>query len=221
MFSILTFLFGAGLSIIAGVFVLNIVFKERRWKINRTDHQHEALAQHGSPAFEPMDLGPSPMKWPSETPRKTTKKPDKLWPSETWEDPYFGPNAKKMDGWGTKTKESTKPSESTPEQDFFELEPPEKSRKRTKQRSQKQKSTTQKRQAQKPKRQAQPQQRKAPPKPAQQRPTSSGPNLPSTAQVTQWVQEVGFAGAVDKIRQQTGWDFKQAAHFLAQKIRGN
>ena len=43
--------------------------------------------------------------------------------------------------------------------------------------------------------------------------------VPSQEEVVEMVQSLGFAAAVDEIRRRTGWDFKKAAHYLAQAIR--
>lgn len=45
-------------------------------------------------SFEPLDLGPDPVRWPSETNRPDAARPLPDWPSARWDDPHFGAAAR-------------------------------------------------------------------------------------------------------------------------------
>lgn len=45
-------------------------------------------------SFEPLDLGPDPVRWPSETQRADEGRPLPDWPSAHWDDPHFGAGAR-------------------------------------------------------------------------------------------------------------------------------
>lgn len=55
----------------------------------------ERAANQVARTFQPLDLGPDPMKWPSELPNRFTPVPELPWPSETWDDPHFGRRGKR------------------------------------------------------------------------------------------------------------------------------
>ena len=61
---------------------------------------------------------------------------------------------------------------------------------------------------------AKPAKQKALPKPVRSAPQAGQP--PSLDELQALVSELGLAGTVQEIMGQTGWDFKKAAHYLAQ-----
>lgn len=189
------------------------------------------------------------MKWPSEMdyPRRTL--PEMYWPSERWNDPQFGPR-KLRPANRTKPQPVAAQSaaEPTAEAAFFDAAPaPQQSTARGRKKKRKNKSTPQPAphlaqqqqnlesrmatvalaQAMRDKQARAPTPSPAPrhapkpqvvSKPAPPRPAGDG--LPDVETLAGWVDEVGLAGAVSRLRSQTGWDFQKAARYLAQKVSG-
>lgn len=146
---------------------------------------HTAATDRAFVAFEPLDLGDAPLKWPSEQPRPNTALPPLPWPSETWTDDFFGAGRAAA---AERSIAARAAGDGAAEQAFFaaapEAPPQAKPKKRRK--------------------------AKAEAEPAA---------APEAAEVAGWVDEHGLAGAVERIRQRTGWDFQQAAHHLAEVMR--
>jgi len=186
------------------------VITARNWRSRHpadTPNRTSLLASGTS--FEPLDLGEDPLSWPSEMvhTRPRVSLPVLPWPSETWDDEYFGagrsydpalmpqpvqtaPPARRA------TKQPASVTSSAAEEAFFE---------------QRQKPAP--RQVSRKPQKTQPQRARSQPKPQ-----SSG-GVPSRAEVAQMVDQLGLAGAVQSIRSKTGWDFKKAAQYLAEAMR--
>lgn len=142
--------------------------------------------------FEPLDLGPDTMRWPSEVTRESHAMPLARWPSESWDDTHFGKGAPAaVAALPVKTKPKPKPAKKA------------KARK-----------------IQKPKfiPESQPAAKAKAPRPA---PTSSGGGgLPDRAAVETMIADLGLAGTVQALMRSQGWDFKQAASWLARIRKG-
>lgn len=69
--------------------------RPQRWRKTLGPAQSDRDAQVTTgPSFEPLDLGPDPMRWPSETPWVFAGREELPWPSQTWDDPHFGKRAR-------------------------------------------------------------------------------------------------------------------------------
>lgn len=151
------------------------------------------------PAFKPIDMGPTPMRWPSEGGERFVGVTLQPWPSETWDDPHFGRNRER-------------PAPAAPSATGPEPAPAP--------------TTT----THAPVKATQP--RRAPaadraggwvadaPAPAPKRrpphaPKRAAGRPPTPAELQVLVESSGLAGAVKAIMAATGWDFRQAAQYLA------
>ena len=143
-------------------------------------------------AFVPLDLGEDKIKWPSEMAPRTAPRAVPPWPSELWNDEYFGQNRKKLPELTGPTAKKAAPA---------------KAKKKT---AKKAKPQVQKKKAQKKK--VQPSAEDAfftqNTKPQPQ-------GAPNRQEIEALVGRLGLAGAVQEIMNRTGWDFRQAAHYLA------
>ncbi len=141
-------------------------------------------------AFEPLDLGPDPVHWPSERawPTSTIRSPD--WPSASWNDEHFGRAGKKHAPPVEPAPEAAEPRRGvrrparrpTPELVVFETAPP--------------------------------------PAPVLVNEIGSPVGLPNTMapdreEIERLIDELGLAGTVQRIIDRTGWDFRKAAQHLA------
>lgn len=200
--------------------------------------------QHSGLRWEPLALAPYPMKWPSEIQYERRPLPEMFWPSETWDDPYFGPlgNRKALPVATSLTgnaplevpRQDHTPvpqPEAAAERDFFEAAPapvPKRNkRKKAKQREPALGSRMtaialeQARRAQ-AQRQATPTRQRPDPEPVRRpepKPVIDS-GLPEAEVLRGWVDQYGLAGAVSKLRAQTGWDFQKAARHLAKQVSG-
>ena len=186
--------------------------------------------------FDPLELEPYEQKWPSEEDYPTLPLPPQEWPSTHWDDPHFG----KYAGTG-----STESAVQAAERAKAEAERAAKRRnpKKAQQQQQQQQQERRDRRERQKKKQARQQQARAEqqaraPQPKRQEPSraakaqevasraaeagffgEAASGTPSAQQVAAWVQSEGLAGAVQKIRAVTGWDFKQAAQHLSKVMR--
>jgi len=68
-----------------------ILARSQDWLDDGGKHDHrEPLDVYKGIGFEPLDLGPDLMRWPSEVERPSTSLPVPEWPSKSWDDPHFG-----------------------------------------------------------------------------------------------------------------------------------
>jgi hypothetical protein len=170
----------------------------------------QALLRHERIRWAPLDLEPYAMPWPSERPQTPRSLPEMRWPSESWDDPHFGAGRRKrahvpitsLTGNAPLNAENVPSAPQTPARKAAEVTSPPPSRKSV---SRPTPDTPA----------AQPR-----PKPAPQpRPQASlQGGTPDADVLAKWVEQVGLAGAVGRLRDQTGMDFKTAARHLADAI---
>jgi hypothetical protein len=146
-------------------------------------------------AYEPLDLGPDPVHWPSERawPSSTFRSPD--WPSASWNDEHFGMRAKKAAAAAATAAAASAP-------------PPEESRRNLRKTSRA------------PKTELVAFEPVPPPAPILVNEIGSAPGLPNLQapdrdEIEQLIQDLGLAGTVQRIIERTGWDFRKAAQHLA------
>lgn len=173
---------------------------------NRTPH-------HTTAGFVPLDLGPDPMRWPSENQREETGVPERLWPSQTWDDEHFGAF------W---RRGGAPPPSSPAERDYQE-------RQAERRLASQQRLQAERRPQPSPRPSPSPSPRATPqPPPAEEprrvrqatprpevRENQPPPAAPSAREIERMVASLGLAGTVQEIMQRTGWDFRQSAHYLA------
>lgn len=148
--------------------------------------------------FEPLDLGPDTMQWPSEVTRESHAMPLARWPSESWDDAHFGKGAPIEVAEAPPASARPKPKQA--------------------QKTSARKAAKSKLARSKPVPKPQPSARPKPPRPA---PTSSGDDgLPQRAAVEAMIAELGLAGTVQALMRSQQWDFKQAASWLARIRKG-
>ena len=151
--------------------------------------------------FVPLELGQDTVKWPSEMPPRSVPRPVPPWPSELWKDEYFGQNRKKLPELTSTSAQKTIP-------------PTTKKKKAKKQ----QQPVQQKQQQPVQQPRAAVKQVKQTLEDAffEQDQGSARPRgAPSQQEIEALVGRLGLAGAVQEIMNRTGWDFRQAAHYLA------
>lgn len=180
-------------------------------------------------AFRPLDLGPDPIKWPSERPwslDSTLKVPE--WPSKSWNDENFGRHWRDGTvrdvadrGFHAMAARRTAENKPTPQP---KPEPRKSSKSATKAAKSTESASPRKRQqtanaARKAAEQAQDITAEASffveegATQSQAAETRSG--VPSAAELEHLIATIGLAGTVQAIMQRTGWDFREAAQYLA------
>ena len=167
-------------TILLGVPFLSMVHRAPRFRRPpRADAAANAVAVDAPPAFAPLVMAPFALAWPSEMERPLRGIPEPPWPSETWDDEYFGARAR---GDLAKARKAVADAE-------------ENRRRVTAENA----ASLRKADAADP----------------------SVPDEPalSQAEIAALVRDLGLAGAVEEIRDRTGWDFKTAAQFLANSLR--
>jgi hypothetical protein len=188
--------------------------------------------------FTPLDLGPDPVKWPSERVfERDVNLPIPRWPSQGWDDEHFGQHWKKVDpdvedrgfhamaarGAGTeppsaRTAGPSREERATAATAARETRAQQASASRpVRAQPQQQPRRTQQQPA---RRSAQPPQQQRASPPAAARP-ASGPQRgpPDEAEVEHLIATVGLAGTVQAIMARTGWEFREAAQYLARVRR--
>jgi hypothetical protein len=180
--------------------------QRRRWASDGLAAGVKASHDHGPPAFQPLDLGEDPMKWPSEVIRPDTAQKIMPWPSETWDDPHFGRHAQRA-------QVATDAASA-----FEEARVEEKATRQRERDERDERAST----APGPARPV-----KKPRRPKPQVPTANPfagaaaatREVFTPAQLERLVASQGLAGAVQTIMAQTGWDFRKAAQYLANHRR--
>ncbi|MCA9494695.1 MAG: hypothetical protein KC621_32425 [Myxococcales bacterium] len=80
-------------------------------------------------AFSPLDLGPDPMRWPSQRPWAASPIPEPQWPSQSWDDEHFGAHWRRAGGAPPPTpvadvaSSGSQPALWAAEEQFFKLDP--------------------------------------------------------------------------------------------------
>jgi len=150
------------------------------------------------PAFQPVDLGPVPLKWPSEQVWPPSRLPALPWPSETWTDDFFkgrqaahkspepavAPHPAPRDAAPKKRRDESKKKAAPPPAVAPTPAPPPPTR--------------------------------PPPEPSR---TSAAQGVVGDAELLAWADEKGLASTVEMLRDRNGWEFQQAAQHLARLMR--
>lgn len=166
--------------------------------------------------FTPLDLGPDLMTWPSQTPWALSGRLEPDWPSKQWDDEHFGAHWRRQ-GHAGKVAAAAAAAESPA--------PPAQASKRQPAQNRRQKAAAAP---------AAPAPAAAPWPPAPQaakgkpaaaatpaavaKATPKGP--PSDAEIEHLIATEGLAGTVQVIMARTGWEFRDAAQYLAQLRKG-
>ena len=74
-----------------GLPILSLFQRDRAWRQLEDTGVTDStpMVRHIS-AFEPLEMEPFELLWPSAVVRPSTASAELPWPSETWDDPYFG-----------------------------------------------------------------------------------------------------------------------------------
>ena len=75
---------------ILGAPLAALLARPEDWSKEKDLAREDRVTTTGVAGFEPLDLGPDLMRWPSEVERPITKMPAPEWPSKSWDDPHFG-----------------------------------------------------------------------------------------------------------------------------------
>lgn len=214
-------------TIALGLLTMSAVDRGRDlFKVADPDKRGHAHGQRSFIRWEPLQLAPHRVPWPSEVTHQVHQLPPLYWPSERWDDPQFGPIAKRravdtkvtLTGneplSSSRTRPQPRAEAAQAEQAFFAEEHRDKARKPH---MAQQQQTLQQRMADVALHQAK-LGRPGPPT-AGAKPVGHG-DLPDAATLAEWVNDVGLAGAVGRLRSHTGWDFQRAARYLAQQVSG-
>lgn len=184
--------------------------------------------------FKPLDLGPDPMRWPSEREwqlRSTLQEPD--WPSKTWEDEHFGRPWR--EGTMVEVKDRGFHAMAARRYDESAPAPPEGAKSEGKPRppraqkadepARSRSPEPQKARSAPPKKRASNQRtapaRRGPAQPSAAQPSAEAPagkRPPDELEIEHLIATVGLAGTVQAIMARTGWEFREAAQYLA-KVR--
>ena len=90
-----TFLVASLVAVIGGPLVVRLS-RPHLWSSRPSSDLASLPVPESCAGFTPMDLGPDPMQWPSETPWPNTALNELPWPSQTWDDPHFGTKAQEL-----------------------------------------------------------------------------------------------------------------------------
>ncbi len=198
---------------------------------------------HGvvQPSFEPLDLGPDPVRWPSENPWPATARPELPWPSTTWNDPHFGQHWRTHGEGGAsdaafEAAQQARRTRAVERRNQDEAERTQRSKQKAKPKPQieqvaqpplRQKARNEVQRIQKRAQKAQHQVRESVGRAAAAAvdevlpgASSTMAQIPSPPELEQMVAQIGLAGTVQEIMKRTGWDFKTAAQHLAKARRG-
>lgn len=211
---LVAFGFGLVLTSAVGVPLIARLAQAHVWRRSARPDAPDKQVFVGTSRFEPVDFGPDVMRWPSEVERRNTNIPDPPWPSATWDDPHFGKAARAM-ATHQVAQEADREADRVAR---HAAKPAQKAR------PARQEAPVQPAQARAPKpaREAPPAKAKAAPKkpqPQQSPPPQAG-GLPSRGEVEAMVSELGLAGTVQHLMRTQGWDFKEAAGWLARVRKG-
>ncbi|HHO53007.1 MAG TPA: hypothetical protein ENK18_19550 [Deltaproteobacteria bacterium] len=187
-------------------------------------------------AFVPLDLGPDLVPWPSQRPSSERTFRSQDWPSQAWDDTHFGSHWRdgrviEVDDLGFHAMSGRRYDDSIDESEAVQHNEVVSRRRREQaieRHTQQQRSRpgAQPKQADKP--------RRAPPRAAARRNDPPERQVerveqpraalarqpPSRAEIEAMIVDVGLAGTVQAIMERTGWDFRKAAHYLAQIRQG-
>jgi hypothetical protein len=193
-------------ALLMGAAVLGALGSHKRWRAYANADSQSLIEQLDlPPAFEPLEMEPFTLMWPSEIDRPRTALPEPPWPSETWDDEYFGAQAR---------GDLRKAAMARQLADARRAEAVKRDTDARRQSGKKKKKHKAKKQQQTQREAREQQSREV----LQQTP-SQGSQGPTQEQVAQMVKKYGLAGAVEHIRDQTGWDFRTAAQYLANTLR--
>ncbi|MBX2797986.1 MAG: hypothetical protein KTR31_09965 [Myxococcales bacterium] len=169
-------------------------------------------------AFTPLDLGEDPMRWPSAHPWPNRMSIGQSWPSKEWEDEHFGAHWRdgrmvETDDAGFHAMAGRRFDSSVREEDE------EASRASYLEAAKAQQEALAVASQQQPTNKAASQKREPV---AQSLPTSLAltSQPPPREQLEAMIAEVGLADTVQVIMEQTGWDFRKAAQYLARVRQG-
>lgn len=184
-------------------------------------------------AFTPLDLGPDLIEWPSQRPSTERAFRDQEWPSRGWDDEHFGSHWRdgrmvEVADLGFHAMAGRRYDDSVGEDEAIQRneEAARQRRQQAAERQQRQRARSKPRSAPKPHRsspraagRAEPQARRAERAEAASQALARQP--PSRAELEALIVDVGLAGTVQAIMERTGWDFRKAAHYLAQVRQGS
>jgi hypothetical protein len=190
-------------------------------------------------AFEPLDLGPDPVIWPSERPwnlASTLQIP--AWPSQGWNDEHFGQHWRTNAGkeradlgfHAMATRRLNEVGQVISSQPKPEARKPE-ARKAAEAKASPAAAPPKEKGQRRRQRQAEAEPAKVAPgskaeasffqePPLQIPPVGLPQGVPDAAEIEHLISTVGLAGTVQAIMSRTGWDFREAAQYLARIRQG-
>lgn len=98
MLTVVTFVAGLVATVALGAPLVSRVASPQAWRGWRKGQPSDAVAPVKHKvirAFQPLDLGPDPMVWPSERPWEPSRLAEAEWPSRAWNDEHFGAHWRK------------------------------------------------------------------------------------------------------------------------------
>lgn len=208
-------LIGAAMVVAAGFPAIERLVEPARWGPrypvpDRPDQGNRAtVARRG---FQPLDLGPDPVSWPSETSRPDTSRPLPDWPSARWDDPHFGKKAREARSEQQRSetrRQATPPPSGTPSRPPREADP--RAPLTLEQAALAQTADFLRR--------ALEQVSGTPNPPVAGVHEPALRNLPDLVEIERLVAQHGLAGTVKAVMDRTGLDFRDAARHIAQVRR--
>jgi hypothetical protein len=198
--------------------------------------------------FEPLDLGPDPVQWPSERPwslHSTLKSAE--WPSKAWDDEHFGrvwrdgsikeladlgfhamaarrlnDEGKVIEVPGSKAKKAQPKAQPKPAQQPKAQKQASPAPAKEKGQRRRQPSSVDQ-EAERKQREIALEQAKTEAtffQEAPKAPAAAPTGVPDNAEIEHLISTVGLAGTVQAIMSRTGWDFREAAQYLARIRQG-
>jgi hypothetical protein len=185
-----------------GLPLVAFLARPEQWLTNSEENSPERiLPSVNRAAFEPLNLGPDLMKWPSEVARPSTASPLPEWPSLSWNDTHFGSFHKHQSPAKVESRaviaearrevlrqhRETQQAPAKSEADDIKLDGAHHA----------------------------PTPQQAAPSPLNAAAEALLAEVPSPAELEAMVGSIGLAGTVQEIMKRTNWDFRRAAHYLA------
>lgn len=212
-----------GTLILGAPLALSVARRERWVHTAPRDPSTRKMRSDVVRAYTPLDLGIDPIRWPSERLwelKSTLAIPD--WPSRSWNDEHFGRNSKNFATYdaseaGFHAMAARRHREVTASSARATAARTPASQKPRPQAEEKPQSSANRRGARDPKTRAQPvptPRAVVAPVPVPEPPPATGAP-PDAAELEHLIGTVGLAGTVQAIMQRTGWEFREAAQYLA------
>lgn len=215
--------------LLMGFAALSFGSGERHWRAHAVADQrgHTAMSR-GAPAFEPLKMDPFTLRWPSEVHHEDKRLPELPWPSETWDDEYFGTRSRDdvrkikqtadaLDAKRARTTQQAQRRQAGTAEPGPEPAPEAPKAKKAKKRKKDVQDEAVRRASNVAEAAAQAHHEVS--EVAEDFFREAAVEPPTADEIAVFVRSYGLQAAIEHIRARTGWDFPTATQHLAQILR--